>query len=339
MTKKETNHPRIPEFEAAITRGRASYTQLLETICHQRPEFNEDEESRLLHGEYQEKILSLFEECYGGIKRSFEATNIVAGCVYTELGHFEYIYPHQGFAQPEALLNRLSLASDDINRYVGGQERLALADRAYAICSLLLTEIDGCLGNRCLGNKEAGVDSEDWHALIGPTEQLLLLLENRIREVALRNAQLNYCAGMLAGCMALLLIVLLLQSLPVPLLREAIGAMVGGALGAVASVMTRLSNGKLNLDFGAGPKLIILMGAFRPAIGCLMATGLWFLIGGKVLPIVVEATDLFLFYAGVGFLSGFSERWAGDMLQVGREKLTASVSGADVGEQPPERDK
>ena len=91
-----------------------------------------------------------------------------------------------------------------------------------------------------------------------------------------------------------------------------------GGVGAVISVMVRVTNNdNLNIDYERGSVIAVLVGAFRPIIGAVFGGILLiFLKSGLIAVTIAPATlqDITLFYVAVGFLAGFSERWAQDTI-------------------------
>jgi hypothetical protein len=89
-----------------------------------------------------------------------------------------------------------------------------------------------------------------------------------------------------------------------------------GAVGAIVSVMTRITRGLQRIDSEQGHSVTILAGAFRPLIGAVFGLALYVFVQGELLPIDVPENPEVqsLFFAGLAFLSGFNERWAQDTI-------------------------
>jgi hypothetical protein len=99
---------------------------------------------------------------------------------------------------------------------------------------------------------------------------------------------------------------------------------VAGAVGAVVSVMSRMSSGNVVLDYETGRSYIRVVGAFRPLIGAIFGVALYFGLASGLIPAKLplpSSREFFFFYAFIAFLAGFSERWAQDMLVVGRRGI------------------
>jgi hypothetical protein len=98
-----------------------------------------------------------------------------------------------------------------------------------------------------------------------------------------------------------------------------------GALGALVSVLHRMTSGDLKLDFHAGKRMLTLFGAVRPVIGAVFGMALFVLLRGGLLPAIGTPAVPLAFYAAIGFLAGFNERFAQDML-VGSAKHLSGES-------------
>jgi hypothetical protein len=61
--------------------------------------------------------------------------------------------------------------------------------------------------------------------------------------------------------------------------------------------------------------MLYLLGGLRPSIGAAFASAFVVFQNGNLIPIKpAEGVLLPAYYAGVGFIAGFSERWAQDMV-------------------------
>jgi hypothetical protein len=141
------------------------------------------------------------------------------------------------------------------------------------------------------------------------------------RKMAQKNTLLLYLLGMPWG-----LVIVAGLGFGITTYRYSIGdlgqnwqlmyCVVAGATGAVISVMVRITNGeRVEIDLDQGPKMTIMIGAFRPIIGGIFGAVLYVFIFAGLVPFSPPAgKDATLFYCGVAFLAGFSERWAQDTI-------------------------
>jgi hypothetical protein len=97
-----------------------------------------------------------------------------------------------------------------------------------------------------------------------------------------------------------------------------VAATVFGALGALASVFQRISTGRLVLDFSASRGQLVTLGGIRPFIGALFGVIVQFFLVASVLGTTTAGRSTaasFATFAIAGFASGFSERFATDMIE------------------------
>ena len=91
--------------------------------------------------------------------------------------------------------------------------------------------------------------------------------------------------------------------------REFYAATAAGALGAIVSVMMRMSGrGEFAIDHELGRTGVLLVGAWRPLIGTVSGIIVYFLVQTPMLPLD-DASLTVPFYVVIAFLAGFSERW------------------------------
>lgn len=133
---------------------------------------------------------------------------------------------------------------------------------------------------------------------------------------AAKNAALSwYLIGLVAGAGASGLIVWALTGLAtVPALFA--GCLVSGGLGAVVSVMARITHrDRLDVAIDRRPRLTVFAGALRPLAGAVFGLAFYVLTAGGLLPFAPGRTaDADSFFWGLAFLAGFSERWAQDTI-------------------------
>jgi hypothetical protein len=151
-----------------------------------------------------------------------------------------------------------------------------------------------------------------------------------------KAARLVYFQGMMRGVLALIalsgLVLLVLWPFdgihPHQERTQALfAAYAMGAVGAVVSVMSRMATaGRFRLDHEVGRKVLRRLGSFRPFIGAIFALVLYFALKSSLLEIgnLKPADKTIYFYATIGFLAGFSERWAKVLL----DNATGGSEGA-----------
>ena len=148
-------------------------------------------------------------------------------------------------------------------------------------------------------------------------------------EAANGQAQMVYFAGMASVALVLSVVAAVWLSLG---WASPVAALIAGAAGAVVSVIQRINNGKFTLDYDVGGPYAFFLGGLRPLIGGAFAMAISFAFGGGLLHLPVAAAESSghrrLALLVLGFVAGFSERWAQDT-------LTSVVPGAHPAHQPP----
>ena len=154
-------------------------------------------------------------------------------------------------------------------------------------------------------------------------------VEDLLNVAAAQTAQANYTRGMAVGTCVMFLgsaaVATGLAILHVPA-QYAISAP-AGALGALVSVFQRMTTGRLHLDLHAGRRLLRLFGAIRPVIGAIFGMAVYAVLKGGVLPAVGTPTAPLAFYGAIGFLAGFNERFAQDMLGESAQEVAIRTLG------------
>ena len=150
-------------------------------------------------------------------------------------------------------------------------------------------------------------------AMVPEVARVEIILET----AAQRRTRSHYAMGMLLGAFVLGLVCVLVgaefDKYDTPAWYCV--ALPAGAVGALVSVFQRMTSGKLKLDIHTGTWMTVWYGALRPVIGGILGMAVFVLLKGGLLPAieVAEGSEL-AFYAGLGFLAGFNERFAQDML-------------------------
>ena len=191
--------------------------------------------------------------------------------------------------------------------------------------------------------KRAG-QKERWRALAQehrPSEphlQTIAGLRKRVDETttvylesARRVAQRKYVDWMLAG-LGIVLLPLSILGIFTGLydLNVAwVATAAAGAVGAVISVLQRMGKGPLDLNPESDKRSFWQLGLARPVIGAVLGVVSYVLVGGGLIAISppTAATNQALYFAGIAFLAGFSERFAQDML-IGPSGLAKQAGSA-----------
>jgi hypothetical protein len=155
-------------------------------------------------------------------------------------------------------------------------------------------------------------------------------------EAGKRAARVVYVKGLLCGLVALVVLAPVLASLvTVPEIDYTllVGCMIAGALGAVMSVLIRLSGDSLDVDHQFGRDYLMSLAAVRPFIGAVFSLLIYFTFQADLLQQVKvpeSGSGQFAFYITAAFLIGFSERFAKQIVR------TAETGAGGAGSSAPE---
>jgi len=152
------------------------------------------------------------------------------------------------------------------------------------------------------------------------TQRELSKIEDYYQQAGEKRARLRYVEGMLLFGMLAVALMAVVSGLILEIfglldfdsagVRRFYACMAAGAIGAVVSVLMRMSGrgGGFTIDHELGSVGVMRLGSFRPPIGAVSGVVLSFLVQTTLVP-VDEASLSIEFYVVVAFLAGFSERW------------------------------
>jgi hypothetical protein len=187
-----------------------------------------------------------------------------------------------------------------------GVRRLICMQLVVASASHLLSLVDRRAGH--LGEADGATALEEERKALDRAEEYY-------RDAANGQAQIVYFMGMafVAIVIAICAAVWLTLDWASP-----VAALAAGALGAVVSVIQRINAGKFRLEYDVGRPYAMFLGGLRPLIGGAFAVVISFAVDGGLLhlPIAADSPSAHkkLALLAVGFVAGFSERWAQDTL-------------------------
>jgi hypothetical protein len=236
--------------------------------------------------------------------------------------------------QPDARVARLLNASDEL----GVRVSHILRGTSARICMGLVMNSSKAL-LALVDAPSQPPDAASRKEILRDEEAKLKTTEREYRRTATRQAQLVYVAGALAGAIfltALVLLVLWLISLRTHLAwlprdgGTGAGAQqtvslsllylcaIAGGLGAIVSLIARINMNTCTVDYEAGRGVTFALGALRPALGAVFGIAFYAAIVSGLLDLFKvptgDETKQFYFFLVIAFLSGFSERWARDVL-------------------------
>ena len=173
-------------------------------------------------------------------------------------------------------------------------------------------------------HRDVEVDEEELRAFVARQRAELRRIEAYYQNAGEKRGRLRYLEGML-GIGVLLLALIALATAGVLAIfgfgdphddrvREFYASAAAGAVGAIVSVMMRMSGrGAFAIDHELGRLGVLLVGAYRPLVGSVSGIVVYFLVQTPMLPIEDSAQTL-PFYVVVAFIAGFSERWTRTVL-------------------------
>lgn len=282
-------------------------------------------------------LLETYAEEHGEIQDSFFCVNCEGAAVLTKSGRLEHgtaantltvvdpLMAHQLLFQCEELRDR-------IVEFLPVHNRMPVLYRLYAVITYVLGSLDDYV-REAKADPSKSPDATRHRNELEFLAQELKNVEKRYLNVAARAAQVYYFKGMLLGASALGVVVALAGAILViddVFPGALLAAAAAGGIGAIVSVMWRMTVGKLTLEPEAGLDALQRLGALRPFIGAVFALALFVLAEGEIVPLEHPegGPSATYFYAALGFLAGFSERFAQDMLAGGEKGLTAGSGAA-----------
>jgi hypothetical protein len=161
-------------------------------------------------------------------------------------------------------------------------------------------------------------------------------------EAGARQAQVIYLKGLVIGLLVLVALAplagLLLPPAAVPGSDASLfaGCLVAGAFGATMSVLIRMSSGKFDVNHEVGRGYVTNLGFARPYIGAIFALLLYFASEGGLLhqvQVPEGSQGKFAFFVAAGFVIGFSERFAKEIVRTAESGAGPNAGGS--GDDPP----
>jgi hypothetical protein len=349
----------IPDYDSAIESSTVTVDQLIEATRLSRRRSNNDERSRAVYGSYLPKLVRSYRKTNGEIEESFVAQDIEAGALLLQEKskrekeggwrpwrrrrgrpaftiHVRYPAERVALVTPvfeETLWRCSSLArrSKQLLRSTNARMVLRLM---YSLIVYLLSVLDSQQGAP-EGERKKRIE----RALATAQEHLDGAQEQYMRS-AIWGAQLAYCQGMIMGLLTLLAVLagigVVGRSIDENEFSRILMTLGAGGVGALVSVMHRLTTDRLQLNHTAEHNSLRLLGAFRPLLGGILGFVVYVLISGDLLNIsgpTGSPLKTLYFLAGIAFLAGFSERLAQDTLTQATPQTMGLASTSGTGMQ------
>ena len=151
------------------------------------------------------------------------------------------------------------------------------------------------------------------------TRKHLKEIDKYYRKAAARSGQIVYVGGVLLGMVPMVLLAFLAWLLIANAKHFESPAGIGllcfsaGGVGAMVSVMSRMSTGSVRLDWEFGKDTLRTLGALRPFVGAVFGLITFLALKSGVVNLT-PGDDSSYYYIVFAFVAGFSERFAQDML-------------------------
>jgi hypothetical protein len=301
----------LPGLASAVQSGRASFDQLAAIHYDGLDTSDATEEVRIASKILYSTVRAALERAHGRIVKEYWCSGLWAGAIRTERELWVFVNDEPADAPIMEIVDETGALQVRVEGLPKGDRDRGL-DVVYASDTNLLYAMD-----QRRSNPEAPIDD----SVIRRLRANLKRDEDWWRRAATRSAQLIYFMGMLYGFGVLLGTTALAAwvggmtgpSLPMLALGS---SFVAGGVGALVSVLSRMTFGGFTIDHEADGGMLRLLGGIRPMVGALFGAAFHVLVAGGLLPIAIpdDPVRIPLFFVGLAFLAGFSERWAQDML-------------------------
>ncbi len=310
------NGPTHVQYDLAIEQNSAPIDYLYH--CHKEMSNERNKQVVEAASEYYPKLVKAFESKWGKIRRIY--INNSAACVTTELGFLLHSEANADLETLE-LLHKNDKLAIEARRLLRGGDLLCCLDMQYELLTHLLGSMDKLYSR---------VKTVEEHAkLIQYLNNELELVQTQFQDGAQRNAVLEYYTGMIKGLGIIVAVIVFLQLFSVisPLAPVTISfisvSLVAGGVGAIISVMQRMSSGSFQPDIEADPSHNNRIGVFRPIIGGVMGVLVYFLMMSELIPLSIppESSMRFYYIASIAFSAGFTERWAQGLLPSAKDMI------------------
>jgi len=322
---------RFPELHEAATTGRPTFRHLVQARgIFQQPKKEGDDD---LAAWLLPRLRQRFADVHGGIEKEFYCKHVVGGCLLASDASLHSIL---NSAPPELIAQEIEckiMARESGVGFASPRLRPQLeeaTDHAYSA----LTRV---LGAANLVADPTADEAAKTAALVSAAQEGAAA-RARVSALLQRQARYEYFQGVLAGVLPTVLLIAVLGAVADAYVSSlfsvahAVGAVTMATLGAVVSVVQRMSSGGLVVDFTAPRGQRLALGALRPLVGAVFGAVAYFALLTGVLASGAEDADgasSFAFFALLGFAAGFSERFATDMLERAGQLIGAPTTAPE----------
>jgi hypothetical protein len=276
-------------------------------------------EDRRLVRDHFDVLMSNFVAVHGHMRRSYFARNYLAAAALTSTDEIEVVLARD--VPPSDLIQIIRRA-----QALGYMAWHRLEQYDKRLCQGMIFSVILEVLRRLDQSHECGKKELDYlRGNLDEAEDFMLRCARRQAQTEYMNGMLKYGTGALVLLVAIAGLIGLVHGSFTGVLGQTVLVAIAGAFGAAVSVMWRQTSGTFTIalpTLGSASELR-LMGALRPAIGAVFALAVFVFAMSPLLPLETETRDTYLVVA-LGFLAGFSERFAQDMFARSGGRVTGS---------------
>lgn len=327
------------EFDAALRTDTVTFHEVARAWfglqCH------EDAEGQAAYQDMYHKLMTNFGQRHGGVVSSYFCEHLPIAVALTDIDaarerggradseqeqsesnsrssvsalHVEPLFGHP--ADPEAkriLAHCLDLDYRSLE-FLPPVLRDICVRRIFAIIAALFGMLDERASRLSTGHqREAARIALSDHEVIELNRQLHQV-EHEYRLNVKQRAEWHYFVGMVLAAAPVVIAYVVLSLIGLVPAEDAFAvSIVAGAIGAVVSVMQRISQDKLTLIPESAKENLWLLGSIRPLIGAVFGALTYVVIESGLLTGGTAGaipSNHYLYYAGLAFAAGFTERVA-----------------------------
>lgn len=238
--------------------------------------------------------------------------------------------PGTDWADAKELLYAIDEIGENASRWIHDpRERDPHLVTVFGLGTEVLSAVERRVWRQHIARRQGTTDDPQSDAVLkselAPLARLTKTAQGALVRAAEHSAQSAYTLGVFIGGAALLGLTLLIAAALYIAKLPAIDviALPAGGIGGTLSVMNRLHSNSLKLEYQSSHKRLTLFGALRPWIGGVFGMVVFAIIESTLLTTIQVPGGTgpqVAFFALLGFLSGFNERFAHDfMTRVGGE--------------------
>jgi hypothetical protein len=284
------------------------------------------------------RLRNKFGREHQGIEKDYYCDRAVAGGLLATDRSLHSILNTDRPALAQAEIACKVMAREAAIGFVGSRLRPQLeeaTDHAYSALTRVLGAADK------VAREDLGDQDKDLAIASATTE--VKAVQQRIDVLLQRQSRIEYFQGVLSGAVPAFALAAAIGVVADHFWRSSLspaaltGSITMAALGAVISVIQRMSTGSLVVDQTVSAAQRRMLGGLRPAVGAVFGAVAYFtLLTGSLATGATTSTSRqsFAFFALAGFAAGFSERFATDMLERSGQLLGANSSRQAPKDQP-----